>query len=675
MRRSHRFVARRTRGLELPRGLWGFGLLLQTLCSPMLAQTITVDALGDSTGGLCSPGACTLREAIENSVPSGVIDFDPALVGTIALDPAIGSLVVDKQLSISGRPDPTLLTVEANGTHRVLRVDPLGSLQLFGLTLTGGNSGSLGSAGGGVLNQGYLELVNMVVVDNVGFAPNWMVAMGAGSSGGGIYNEPGKTLILVDSLLENNRGGRGSSNFINPHLGFAGGHGGALLNAGSVTIERSTLRANQGGPTDSGQGNGGSGGAIFNMPSGEMLIRESLLIDNVSGPDGGAGVAEIDGRGGAIFNQGQLQIINSTLTGNSSRTEPGGAIWVDDQLTATVRLENVTIARNSSTTGADGVHQPGPQGTVVLRNTLLADNGTDCFAAPGSWISEGFNLVGNENGCPGVFIINDLVGTAASPLDPLLGPVGNNGGPTDTLALLAGSPAIDAADIGGCKYRDLVNGVDLDLLIDQRNETRPFDGDNNGTDVCDIGAFELHPVFFLLSTNFVGSGSGTVVSSPAGINCTANCDGTFASGTVVDLASAPDAGSVFLGYGGDCSGSTCSVTMNADHSVDVEFVALRTLDVTVTLVGAASGSVQSSPAGIDCGADCDEDYLDGTTVTLVAMPIAPAILAGWTGDCVGRGACVVDMTAARSVGARFEVAIFVDGFESGNTSGWSSVSP
>jgi hypothetical protein len=606
---------------------------------------------------------------------SGTIDFDPVLMGTISLDPTLGSLVVDKPLLIVGRLDPTELIVEANGTHRVLRVDPLGSLQLFGMSLTGGNSGSWGSAGGGVLNQGYLELDNMVVVDNVGFAPDWTVTPGAGSSGGGIYNEPGKTLILVDTLLENNRGGRGSSNFLNPQLGYAGGDGGAILNGGSVMIERSTLRSNQGGGTDSGQGDGGNGGAIFNLPGGEMLIWESLLIGNVSGQDGGSGLGDIDGRGGAIFNQGQLQIVNSTLTDNSSRTEPGGAIWVDDQATADVRLENVTIARNLSGTGADGVHQPGPQGSVALRNTLLAENGNDCFAAPGSWISEGFNLVGNENGCPGVFVNNDLVGTAASPLDPLLGSVGSNGGPTDTLALLAGSPAIDAANILGCQYLDLVNGVDLDLLIDQRGETRPFDGDNNGTDVCDIGAFELHPVFFLLSANFVGSGSGTVVSSPPGINCSASCDGTFASGAVVDLTATPDAGAVFLGYGGACSGSTCSVTMTADQSVDVEFVALRTLDVTVTNVGAASGSVLSSPAGIDCGADCDEDYIDGTMVTLVATPIGPAILAEWTGDCTGRGACVVAMTASRSVGARFEVAIFVDGFESGNTSGWSSVSP
>ncbi|MEW5985921.1 MAG: choice-of-anchor Q domain-containing protein, partial [Chloroflexota bacterium] len=80
----------------------------------------------------------------------------------------------------------------------------------------------------------------------------------------------------------------------------------------------------------------------------------------------------------------------------------------------------------------------------------------------------------------------DQIGTSSSPIDPLLGPLQDNGGPTFTHTLLSGSPAIDMGHPAGCT--DQRQNV---LTVDQRGETRPADGDGNGTATCDVGAFEL----------------------------------------------------------------------------------------------------------------------------------------------------------------------------------------
>jgi subtilisin family serine protease len=150
-----------------------------------------------------------------------------------------------------------------------------------------------------------------------------------------------------------------------------------------------------------------------------------------------------------------------------------------------------------------------------------------------------------------------------------------------------------------------------------------------------------------------GAGTGTVTSSPAGINCGSTCTHSFTSGTLVTLTAAPAAGSAFAGWsGGGCSGTgTCQVTLNASTTVTANFALTHTL--TVSTAGSGSGTVTSSPSGINCGTACSAAYAAGTSVTLTATPASNSKFAGWSGACSGTGTCTVTMSSDMSVTATF----------------------
>jgi hypothetical protein len=151
-----------------------------------------------------------------------------------------------------------------------------------------------------------------------------------------------------------------------------------------------------------------------------------------------------------------------------------------------------------------------------------------------------------------------------------------------------------------------------------------------------------------------GTGSGSVSSSPAGIDCGATCSLAFDYGTVVTLTATPAASSDFTGWtGAGCTGTgTCIVTMDAARSVTATFT-LKTETLDVSTGGTGTGSVTSSPAGIDCGATCLTGFDYGTVVGLTATPDADSMFVGWTGDCTGTGACSVTLDQARAVTATF----------------------
>jgi len=145
-------------------------------------------------------------------------------------------------------------------------------------------------------------------------------------------------------------------------------------------------------------------------------------------------------------------------------------------------LVNDTVTDNDAHTGGGVFHFNA--GTATVRNSIIAGNlvdldgvGPDVF---GAFASGGHNLIGDGSGSTGFAngVNGDMVGTADTPLDPRLGPLANNGGPTQTHALRAGSPAID-------------QGEETDApATDQRGVGRPRDGDGNGSPAVDIGAFE-----------------------------------------------------------------------------------------------------------------------------------------------------------------------------------------
>jgi hypothetical protein len=160
----------------------------------------------------------------------------------------------------------------------------------------------------------------------------------------------------------------------------------------------------------------------------------------------------------------------------------------------------------------------------------------------------------------------------------------------------------------------------------------------------------------LLTVSKAGSGSGSVTSNPAGIDCGATCSASFTSGTMVSLTVTADAGSTFTGWTGDCSGTgSCVVTMDQDRAVTATFDVVAAPTLTVTRAGSGSGTVTSSPAGIDCGATCTAAFSKGTMVTLTATPDAGSTFAGWGGDCTGTGPCTVTMDQDRAVTATFDI--------------------
>ena len=151
------------------------------------------------------------------------------------------------------------------------------------------------------------------------------------------------------------------------------------------------------------------------------------------------------------------------------------------------------------------------------------------------------------------------------------------------------------------------------------------------------------------------TGNGNVVSSPTGINCGNDCFHEYQHGQNVTLTATPDDGFVFVGWGGDCSGtSSCSVPMNTTRTATAEFREATTETFDLTVTSGANGSITSNPSGINCGSDCTESYGDGTNVTLTANPDDGYQLAEWTGDCSGTGACNLSMIQNRVVSATFE---------------------
>lgn len=166
------------------------------------------------------------------------------------------------------------------------------------------------------------------------------------------------------------------------------------------------------------------------------------------------------------------------------------------------------------------------------------------------------------------------------------------------------------------------------------------------------------PTTAVLSLTKAGSGSGHVVSVPAAIDCGSVCQSVVSPGAVLTLTATPAPGFTFAGWvGGGCSGTgDCVVTVNTDLTVIASFndpaAATRTLSVGKN--GSGGGTVSSTPAGIQCGGDCTENFPSGTVVTLSAAPDGASQFDGWSGGgCSGTGACVVSLGTNTVVTATF----------------------
>jgi hypothetical protein len=157
-----------------------------------------------------------------------------------------------------------------------------------------------------------------------------------------------------------------------------------------------------------------------------------------------------------------------------------------------------------------------------------------------------------------------------------------------------------------------------------------------------------------LTVTKTGSGAGTVTSSPAGINCGSTCTFNYAYGTSVTLTATPASGSTASLSGPGCSGATtCTVSVNSATAITATFIANSTTVSSTRLSVSVSGHGSVSGSGISCPGTCSKSYSSGTKVTLQAKPASGFDFAGWGGDCAGKAACSVTMSANHSVTAKF----------------------
>jgi CSLREA domain-containing protein len=481
-------------------------LFIVLLPAGPFATTFPVTKTDDTDDGVCDAD-CSLREAIEEANTNPGADDVPVPAGTYLL--TLGQLTVSEKVSIAGAGQTNTI-IDGNATHRVLGIEPTnGVVQISSVTIRngyddlgggiynkGGNlkltnstvSGNTGSsAGGGIWNEafvgGYVTLTDSTVSDNAS-------PLGVG---GGIHNRRGdltltNSAVNVNTALKSGGGihnWRGDLTLINSavsgNISVDGNGGGILFSDFDLTLTNSTVSDN---------GAAGNGGGIWARGA-DLSLVDSSVSGNVSGGSGGGIWSDgyyfgslaltnstvsgniASGVGGGIRNDsyyyGSLTLTNSTVSGNTSLLGFGGAIFNDSVESAIMTLTNSTVSGNSADQSGAAIHIHYRSNIeTTLTNTIVAHNGT---AAPncndGALINSlGYNLA-DDDSC-GLTATGDLVAA-----DALLAPLADNGGPTETHALLPGSPAIDAGS-PTCPppHRD------------QRGVVRP-----QGL-ACDIGAFE-----------------------------------------------------------------------------------------------------------------------------------------------------------------------------------------
>ncbi len=456
----------------------------------------TVDLLSDTGTGSGSTGDLLygVTQANLNTNPAGsIIQFD----STIFTATTPRSIVLAHTLHLTGTAGPIAVdgpgadavVVSGNNAVTVFSIGLGVTASLSGLTIA---SGRASGNGGAIFNEASLTLSNCFISDNV-----------AVDSGGGIENDG--TMTVSDCTVAGNTaqaatgygGGIDNSGSLSliastvagNQVSGGNGYGGGLSNTGTLTVQTSEI--------DDNSLNHGDGGGLFN--NGTAIISLSLFDSNTTGNSGS---------GGGIDNESQLVLTNSTIADNTAGTAGAG---VDNN--DTLEAVNVTIAGNAVSAAGGGGGLASTTATTTLDNTIVAQNSQhvgilfspDDIAGTVS-LSSADNLIGigGSGGLTGGTNGNQ-VGVAS----PGLGTLAPNGGPTDTIALLPGSPASGAGSVG--LAIDPTTGQPL--ATDQRGPTfaRVFDGK------VDIGAYEAQPASVVAVSVSWGSQTAALQTAADGL--------------------------------------------------------------------------------------------------------------------------------------------------------------
>jgi len=406
--------------------------LALSLSQPVSAANLTVNSTPDVVdaapgNGVCETalgnGVCTLRAAIQEANAQSGVDTIVLPAGTYTLGiggtgedaSATGDLDLSGDVNISGAGAATTI-VDGGALDRVFHVVGAVDVEMSGLTVRNGYF----AVAGGIFNAGTLTLSNSRVSDNSAFA------------GGGIRSSG--TLILTHSTVSGN---------------IAYNNAGGIYNdrGGALTLDDSTV---------SGNSTAFAGG--IRSDCGTTTVNNSTVSGNVAWNNNSGGIHIVEFRC-----TGTLTLNNSTVSGNH-----GAGIWRQAEQTngtgPTVTLKNSTVSDNTAGGIVQDPSNTSNAGTINLKNSIVAGNGSnDCY---GTMTSLGHNLSGDGScGFSGPGDLNSAIA--------LLGPLADNGGPTETHALLPDSPAIDAGS-PDCPPP----------AGDQRGVTRPQGA------ACDIGSYE-----------------------------------------------------------------------------------------------------------------------------------------------------------------------------------------
>jgi uncharacterized repeat protein (TIGR01451 family) len=491
---------------------------LEALEDRLTPSTYTVTDASDTAG---SANDVTLRYAIDQAIANqdqnAVIGFSSSLAHqTITLsqldsnnsDGSTAFFISNANIIIDGSGAAGLV-ISGGNTLRPFTLASSSGLTLENLTLQDGLAKGTGTAaeGGAIFSSGTLTLSGVTVKSNqaVGSAganatqPGASGGIGASAFGGGVYTSGGAVTLTNDTFSGNKalggNGGKGGYGLFGSHGGTQGGGGAAgggsggglyMAAAGTLTLTNDTLSGNtaqggvggQGGtggwgsPHDifaggnGGVGGVGSGGGIYAAAGTLTLTNDTLSGNNANGGVGG--------QGGTGFSSNSFPMAPAGNGGNGGAGTGGGLYLVGSSAT---HLFNALIAQDSVQGGAGGA---GGVGKVVVGHKWVNSfPGSPGSAADpdvsGTVASSDHDLIGDgtgsnlTNGTGG-----DQVGTSANPINPLLGALAGNGGSTQTMALLPGSPAIAAGDSSASNLPS----------TDERGLPRTL----NGT--IDIGAYE-----------------------------------------------------------------------------------------------------------------------------------------------------------------------------------------